>query len=727
MSTFYAARNLTEQTVAPCVPWDFTITEEIPAQVRGNKEDRQRWYRTATTVHNFYTGCEAANPNIRASKDNPVRLIHGFVADYDLQIPDARIDEAIAAMEIKPSWVERSLGGNARLVWILPRPLLVEDSAFAITILTEAEKWLDTAMLPGLDGPAFRDPNRLFCNGGIWRATGHDAIPENALQAFFVTSGRKHRFAGEDSGAVIPLDVVEKELTEKYPGFAWPSEFVLESQGPSFWIAGSASPLSAVLKPEGFFTFSAHADKPFYSWADILGADFVKQFAQQTITKATSDIYWDGKRFWRKKVGYYVSLDMTELLNYFKVNCRLSTKPGKDGQSPVDHALNHIYTEGHVIGAAPFLARPSGLLDFNGKRVLNTYVNRAMKPAEFDGPSPFLDAHFDVLFDPYHQLDHFRAWWKHFYTAMLTLTPMPGQNIYLMGDTNVGKTMTLQLIVAMSVGGFCDASSFLVRGDPFNSDLFEAPLWCVDDETPGGSPTAQANFLAMLKKVTANQHFRHNKKFEISTLVEWMGRVGVAINLDFVSSRMLGPMDDGSRDKTNLFRCSKKPAVFFPSRHELVKIVTTELPFYLRRLLAWNPPDHVIRDTRYGYAAYHEPTLLDQSHQSSRTAPFKEILIEALSDYFAASPSEQVWRGTASQLIRLIHSNVLNEHVTRSMRLEQITRYLEQIQRENMLPCTVEKGQMNTRVWVFARFGELANPAPQPEIAQPAIVNIFTK
>lgn len=726
MSIFYAVRNLTEQTITPCIPWEFQPPKEISAQVRGSKQDRQMWYRTKSTEHNFYTAVEPANPNIRPSKENPPRAIHGFVADFDLPIPDQRLDEAVNSLSIKPAWIERSLGGNARLVWTFPHPLLVDGVEFATSVLEAAEGWLGLSMLPGLDGPAFRDPHRLYCNGSQWRATGHGPIDSAALQSFFVKAGQSHRFNGPENGVTIPLDVVEKELKDKYPSFTWPGEFALDTQGPSFWISASVSPLSAMLKPEGMFTFSAHAEKPFYTWADILGPEFVRKYAEQSIAKATTDIFWDGKRFWRRKNGYFASMDMTELLNHFKVNCRLSAKPGKDGQSQTDQALNHIFIVGHISGAAPFLFRPSGILDFLGKRVLNTYINKVMKPAESDGPTPFLDAHFDNLFDPPEQKWHFLAWFKHYYISALQQMPMPGQNIFLMGGANVGKTFTMRGVVALAVGGFVDAADFLVHGGQFNSELFEAPLWCIDDETPGDSANKQAYFAAVLKKTTANQQFKHNKKFEVACMVEWMGRVSCTTNLDYVSSRMLGPMDNTSMDKTCLFKCVKDAKVEFPKRYELTQIINTELPFFLRKLLAMEFPAYVIPDVRFGYRAWHEPTLLDQSHQSSRVAPFKELLIESLGEHFATSPEEKEWRGTVTQLIRLITSNPLNDHVMRSLRLEQVSRYLEQIQREGLFRCTVITGDLNTRIWVFFA-PEKKPPAAPAQIEAPKVVTIFSK
>src|SRR6266850_539626 len=107
---FYCAINLTERSVKPGNPWEFTPTETLTEQIRKDKQSRQEWYQSVSTQHCFYTVVEGANPNQRISKDNPPRLIHGFAADYDVKIPKARIDEVIAAMKIKPAYVEKSLG-----------------------------------------------------------------------------------------------------------------------------------------------------------------------------------------------------------------------------------------------------------------------------------------------------------------------------------------------------------------------------------------------------------------------------------------------------------------------------------------------------------------------------------------------------------------------------------------------------------------------------------------
>jgi len=703
---FFSTENLVSQTIVAGLPWEFVPTEKIGAQVRGNKEDRQAWYNNPSTKHCFYTGIEPTNPNIRPGKTNPPRFINAFCADYDAKISDERVDEAVASMKIKPAWVERSLGGNIRLVWTLAHPLPVDDYSFCSFVLESAAKWLQLDLLPALDEPAFLSPSRLLCNGCAWRATGHPAIPAAALQAFFVKCGKGFRFS-QSSETEIPLDVIEAECKRLFPSFDWPGDFMLESQGPTFWLPESVSPLSAILKPNGIFTFSAHATKPFYTWADILGPEFVKNFVEASITKATLDIWWDNRRFWRKINSLYDANGKEEILNYLVVNCGLTNKPTKAGPSSVELALNHIFNQNRVKGAAPFVFRPAGPIYFQGERMLNTYVNRPIAPAvgkQVWGPQgnfPFLSMLLDNLYDPPTQLMHWLAWFQYYYRCALENTPMPGQNMFMMGGVGIGKTYVNREVVGTAVGGYVDASDYLVEGVTFNSHLMYKPHWCLDDDTPADSARANARLHAVFKKTAANQQVLSTQKFEHSVMVEWAGRIGCTTNLDHVSSRIVGPMDNNSLDKTSLFRCSASSKIKFPTRADMNGIAARELPFLLRWLLDWQVPDEVLRDSRYGFAAFHEKSLLDQSRQSSNSTPFKELLIESLDEFFKASPEQTEWRGTVSQLIKMMMANPLNDFVMRSVRLEQVARYLEQIQKEGLLLGSTETGPMQTRIWVF--------------------------
>lgn len=562
---FFALSNLTHQAVQQGNPWEFLAEGSFPTQeIRQNKEKRQQWHKDPGTAWNYYSAVEAANPNQRPSKQNPARLLHAFTAEYDLPIGLDRAREVVDKMKIKPAYLERSLGGNLRMVFLFPRPLPVDGTEFAIYVLMRAIDWLALGLLPGLDEAAFTDPNRFLCNGGEWHSTGAGPIPEEALQAFFVAAGKEFRFTPPDS-VDIPLETVQKALVEKYPAFSWPGDFTLESVGPSFWIANSVSTRSAILKADGIFTFSGHADKPFYSWADLLGADFVKKINDGAISKATADIWYDGKKFWRRKHGFYVGMELVELNNFLKTDCGMSTK-GKQ----LDYALSHIFNHQYVENASPYLFRPPGMLMFQGKRRLNTSSSVVVPPAEGkqtwgpQGAFPFISELLDNIFTSDEQRAHFLAWYQYFFVTGLNMQPLPGQVVFLMGGVNTGKTLTSREIVGRSVGGYVDASSYIIGGESFNSHVFESAMWCLDDDTVSDSPQAAQNVQNMLKKAVANNAFLSNKKFQVAGMIEWAGRILATTNLDYLSSRMLGPLDNSSFDKISVFRCQKVSKIKFP-------------------------------------------------------------------------------------------------------------------------------------------------------------------
>lgn len=713
----FSVVNLTKQDMVECVPWEFTPGVQPSDRIRQDKQSRQEWYRTGNTEWQFYTPVEPANPRQRPSKDNPAKYLHGIVADYDLPLTNERAFEAFDDLKFKPSRLERSLGGNLRLVWEFERPVLVESDKFCNAFLIDAKKWLNVDALPGLDEGAFEDCNRLYCNGGQWvEVTGAKPIRETAIQSFYFEVSKNYRWAGDGLRAEIPLDIVEAELRKKFPGFSWPGEFAAETQGPSFWVTGSTSPMSAVVKVEGMLTFAAHAEKPFYSWSDILGKEFVEEYEAQSLSKATSGIYYSGKLYYMPIKGEYCTITEKELARFLKIDCSIPPKKH-------DEILRHLDVNCRISGAAPFLFRESGLIEFQGQRVLNTFKSSLIHPSEQacewgeNGSFPWLSQHFDTLFDPPEQKVWFLAWLKHFYISGLFNKPRPGQNIYLMGPTNTGKTFTGRHIVGRLMGGFVDATDYLVKGDGFGSENYHVPVWCIDDETPNNS-LGQDRFFAMLKKSSANQQFKYHKKYDIPVVVEWMGRTIVTCNLDFVSSRILTPMDNSSKDKTCLFRCSAR-AFVSPGWDELQAILVKELPCFARWLLLWEVPAEIPRHGRYGYAEHHEASLLDQSHQIGRSAPFKELLIEALKMYFTDNPKEATWRGTGSQILRLLQMNPMNDAIIRGLKMEQLNRYLEQIQREGLIQCQVDIGELKTRIWIFSRWETKPDPSPEPPQTEP--------
>lgn len=710
--SFLFAQNLTEQQLFPGDPWSFVPAEMVSAQVRHDKISRQEFYRNPATRWNYYTGVEASNPNARISKINPPRRLHAFVFDFDLPVDQERVLAGINEMKFKPMWVERSLGGNYRLVWPLARPLLLDGMEFAVFLLQKARGWLQAEVLPGLDAAASEDPARLYCNGCNWTATGGGPLPEAQVQAFFVSVGKDFTFKGDATGMDIPLDVVEKALAEKYPNFSWPGPFEAETAGPSFWIPDSMSPMSAILKKDGFFTFSAHAEKPFYGWKDILDVEFCQKYETESIAFATGDKFYDGRNFWRKfpNGDKYDSENKDDFIGHLRTDCRIPTKPDKTGISMLDRCLAHIRNFSRVKGGAPFLFQPKGLIDFNGNRFVNTFHSTLVAPSDESeckwgagGNFSFVSGLLDALFDPAEQKDKFLAWFRHFYVPALNGKPLPGQNIFLAGGAGAGKTLLNRAIIGGCMGGFTDVRDYLMGQTTFGGDVFEFPLWCIDDETISDNDGAHRRFTSMVKKAAANQQFQYHNKFEKPLVIPWMGRIIVTLNLDEASSRTLPALDGTIMDKVSFFRCVERQTFKFPGRYEIRDILSRELPNFLRWLVDWETPADCLGDERYGIRSHHESSLLDRAHQASHSAPFKELWMDYLKTWFPGNPDAAEWRGSVTQVMRALSSDPTNDLILRSLRVNQVNRYLESLAREKVLNCRSENGQLKTRIWVFPR------------------------
>jgi hypothetical protein len=739
---FYFSENLsTSQLQSGPLPWEFKPAGEISQQIRKVKEDRQTWYNTESTKHYFYTGIEALNPFLRITKqENPPLTIHVFCADYDANVSEERINEAIADMKIKPTWVERSLGGNFRLIWILEVPLRVDNYDFCVYVLQQAVKWLQLDRLPELDEPAFSNPTRLLCNGCVWRETGHGPVKEKDSQSFFVECGRKFRFNAPDD-ALVPLDIVQKGLVAKFPDFSWPESFEVGSMGPAFWVPGATSPKSSIVKDNGMMTFSGHAAKSFYSWSDILGAEFVKDFLDASIAKATAGIYYDTKKYhrWSDAQGKYASHDKADFLLYLKVDCNLSVKPGSDGKSPVDKALRHIQEHNGIENAAPFVMRTPGILTFQGKRRLNNYSLKAIMPApgkQYWGPKgnfAFICYLLEHLFKPLQpQLAYFLTWFKRYFMSALDCKPQAGLYVSFSGIEGCGKGLLNRHIIGAAVGGFVEATKNLVKGGTFNSHLFEYPHWVLDDDSTSESHAIRSHVSATLKKMVSNQEHEYEKKYEVSGMVEWMGRIGLTTNLDSNSMKILSSLDVLSLNKMMMFKCvdQESERVDFPDRYEIQEILARELPFFLAWLMEYAPPGFIKEDTRLGVKEpYHDPDLMDMCHQGSPVATFKEILIETLRQYWEMNPEEKTFSGTASSIYQMLFLNPTNERMLRGYRPEQVNRYLEQLNNQKLLECTISTGDKihKSRIWTFPRPAEAAaQPPPEPPASEPG-ANPFEK
>jgi len=713
----FAIKNHVTQSLFPAVPWEYQFPTPVSDDVRKDKEKRQAWYRSPATEHQFYTFSEPHNPNQRASKDNPVRLIHGFAVDYDLSQPtDYILAQIEKRMKIKPSWLEVSLGGNFRLVWLFEVPLKVHSNNYAVKLLSSAVDWLNLKTFPGFDEGAFCDPNRTLANGGVWTNLGNPPISEGALTLFAMEVTKDYTFEENRSDILIPLDKVEAAVREKYPNLSWPGEWSLEAQGPSFWIPGSQSPMSAIIKEHGMITFAAHADKAFYTWGEIVGKEFVEQYRGDTYAKIRSQFFSDAKGgYWFLNPldnQFRLLKSVANLRNMLAVDYRISEKAQKGEPSPMNQVVSEI-DKNRIDGVAPVLFKPRGMVEFDGRRVLNTSSVRAVQPAEGpqvwgpEGNFPTISDILDKLFSPREpQLDYFLAWHQRFYASAQQGALRQGHTLFLVGGTGIGKTLVNIHLIGASVGGSSDGGYSLANGGEFTSQLFEKAHIRIDDLLMGESPETQGRFAQGVKKYSANTRHTFHKKFEVPVDIDWRGRLVVTLNKDYPSMRTLGSIDSESmHDKICVFQCADKRDVPLPPSHILEPAIERELPFYLRWLFDWKIPAHITPDPRFGFVAYRNQEVIIQNTQTSNSAPIKELVVQAMETYFQDHKDAEVWQGTSTAMMRLLNANPFDAPSTRTFTPNSVSKHLELLLSDpdlkEVLSC--HTGTRNLRFWTFKR------------------------
>lgn len=725
INQLFTLENVMEPAGKLGTPWEFSFPyDSISLTIRKDKNARQSWLKNRDTKHLFYSGFLGHNELTRVNKENPPNKIVAMAADYDCVLTDERLKEVIAEMPVKPAFIETSLGNHRRLVWTLEAPVYVASKEFAMLFMQRAKKWLRLDLLPMLDEPAWEDPARLLCCGDKWAPTGHGPIPPDAMQHFFFECGKAFSFNSSDD-VNIGLDIVEAELRKQYPSFNWPGDFTLGSQGPSFWVKDSISPSSALVKPDGMFTWAGHADKPFYTWSDLLGKEFVQDFKQTSIAKATADIWFDGLRYHRKGLeGWYRSMTKDGLQTFLQNYAGVSNKPDQTGRSPLLQCVGHIEQFQSVAGAAPHIPLAPGVITFQGKRCLNTYNCKPIEPVVGTahwgpgGEFPFTSFFYDTLFFPRLQKDFYLAWFKYFYQGVLERICRPGCMVILMGPPGCGKSLSNRHYVGVSVGGFVDASAFLIGGSQFNAESFDVPMMCLDDDSPTATQFGSGQTHMTIKKLLANDMVTYHRKYEMPSSIKYGGRIGGTANLDAASARLIGPADDSVRDRISFFRCStmyldpdlrtphpEKGGFVFPERGDMERRMDAERPYFLRWLVDWKVPDHVPEDKeRWGYRVYHEPSLIELADQTSPAAPFKEVIFSTLGDYFRMNGEAAFWRGTSNDLLQLISQDPRNFAASRSLAPEKVNRMMEILSKENALNCHYETDPLTKlRMWVFRR------------------------
>lgn len=692
---FFKVRNLRVAEVEAIEkPWEWDtsgVDFDVPKEVY-----RSTRYYDATAEHCLVSLVEGLTPTLRVSSkrsdtQNPAYRVHGIFADFDGVFDAQSTIETLRRdppSPYQPTWYVVTQSKKLRLVWLFETPVRVTGSDHANRLLADialrisSYKWGSD-----YDKKASESCTTYFDIGREWHRFSESVIPTSVLHLWDYEVFSKIRESYSSVTTFVPLDVVQQEIRERWPGRF--TGTVKEGEHCCrFWDPDSDNDRGCIFVKDGVRVFVPH-DKPFMSWRDIFGAAFVDKFVSSKVSPVVQQMWYNSCKgqFWRwsESSCSYVPRNETTIRRDLVIEAGLRSEKRKgEGFSEVDQALHDITTRREVAWVAPVLFHPHGPMRLtNSERtlVLNTSLVRVTSPCEeswtddwrWSNPAvrdkmPFIHGLISTLFEPVHQkavariqrgfpaddlpdeesimqLKMFLSWLSYFYRTSAVLKPAQGQCLVLAGPSGVGKSFLMKNVIGPLMGGYSDADDYFVNAVKYTGDIVRYPVLGIDDKTRDLEKGDRAGFTTRLKSVVATGTLRYEEKFQnaVETL-PWLGRVIITCNMDSRSLSVLPDLEQSNADKIMMLRLGGTHYCFNASRDANNAAVMRELPYFARFLLN-HPVDERIADVRMGVKAYQHPDMVQAASENGYT----QVIIDALNAVVDATTAADIAAGELRQ------------------------------------------------------------------------------
>jgi hypothetical protein len=711
MSELYAIPNTTSGVVNRQNPWDFDQSD-LPEH--DSKKEYREWEALSSTKGCLFSAVEAFIPTQRVTKENPPRRLHGVVVDYD-QAMDAEEYKAFMSRVIDgdhpAAYVSRSFSGGAHLVFLFEKPMPVPDKKHLGRLLNRIKKELKlTALARGFDEACFKNLYTYYSLGHDWSKVSEQTIGENVLYHWCYETSKTDDYAG--AALEIPMDEVATEMEKRFPG-----ELPDMQNGQRcryFWgDVQSVSTSSCIVRPEGITVFTDVADKPFYSWAEILGNDFVRKFQEDRIGGCIANYWFDGKDYIQDEEDGYRTLSKDSL--QLALECRFSinrNRPRGGGPSEMNRAIYAIEEMKYVDGLLPFVYNNERIVEYRNKSYFNTASVRPLAPAEGEAGDwgngfPLLADWMEIMFGE-EQLRCELAWLGYAYRNALAGAPKKGHAHFLVGPPNCGKTLYNTTVLADLFGGHMKATEYFLGKIHFNNYLFDEGLWTIDDSAPASDKKNQDEFTSLIKEFVANDEFSINAKFKKPGRVKWLGRLALTLNDDPESIRLIPDLGMSISDKLMVFLCRPFNKFTQAFRGQ----IRAELPSFARWLCAQEVPEDM-REVRFGVTAYLNETIKLMHQASGELETYIAIL-----DWLRAKVCnadipgrEDYWEGTAGEIMRLAESEGARA-LTRSLSPTSLGIGLNKLYLQGAMGLDRVKTRSNRTLWKVSSLDDPASPSP---------------
>jgi hypothetical protein len=314
----------------------------------------------------------------------------------------------------------------------------------------------------------------------------------------------------------------------------------------------------------------------------------------------------------------------------------LSSKRNGESLSAVEAMMFRIRREHGIVAATQMGGYPQGIIEDGLDRMLSTHPFHLMKPHARRW-AVLRRLLTNLLGSDPKQLIAFHAWIKVAYGDLLEVQNKaskrrcrPGQAGVFAGPVNSGKSLLTEVLAKIFGDQVGHPYSFMTGATQFNDDTAKAYLQVMDDEASTKNPAARARFGSMIKQFTVVNRHRIAKKYQSPTEMSLRNRLIICLNDDAESLGVLPPMTRSIMDKIMLFRVEKcempMPTETREQQEALMNTLENELPGYLHYLLEEFEIPEEMRESRFGVAAYHHPTLKEMLAENDTPHQVLELI-----------------------------------------------------------------------------------------------------
>lgn len=632
----------------------YELSDKLRAKYSEDKTARRAWIRRNDTDWICYCAATGREESVRISAENPATTIYGLIADYDAQPLASEISTCVVdkkRFKHQPAFVERTLSGNVRVCWLLPKPLVSSESMIALFYSELASELALDKCFAGLD-KAYKNIGQLHTYSGVCDYMTFDTLSHQLVSDIYDRCVKKSVKVSEASKVRMTLDIVEKEIRRRcalpatdpkyFPGgTTLPEKFEVGARTTRFW-AADADARSVIILDRGLQVYSG-PNPGFLSYEMLLGDEILKKEAESYISAKAEGIYFDGRVYYHKVKDVWEQDSASDIEDYIASTHKISKKAEKGELSQTRQVMLHIREHNRVDYAAPLIYLDPGEVYVDSERVLNTTRTYAIPPASesvnwassrIKNIRRLLESLIkhdnsdcpvnEVTGLKNRQLDHLLAWTSYAYKCAYKRKPNRGQALILAGERDSGKGLFGSLILAKLLGGAGEANEWLEGRTKYNGRLLDKAVWLADDI----DVRDRATLAGVVKKSVSNQLMSFEEKYVKSGQSEWRGRIVITTNLDTSAIMALPDSAESLLDKLIVIRTSRgDDECFAESEQETRKIYTSELQYFARFLLDYKP--NVSSSKKYGVTHYYNQTLLEVSRTQDE-AYVLESTIQAL-------------------------------------------------------------------------------------------------